>query len=69
MFNEQIFVQKILAKVKRMDIKHALGINADLDNTKAHSEEERKRLQLYINLKLHSSGLPGYSHSSMREHR
>ena len=62
MFNEQIFVQKILAKVKRMDIKHALGINADLDNTKAHSEEERKRLQLYINLKLASSGQPS-SHS------
>ena len=39
-----------------MDLTKSLGIPTNLNPQKA--EEERKRIQLYINLKLHSSGLP-----------
>ncbi len=39
-----------------MDLTKSLGLRSS-DN-KLEAEEEKKRLQLYINLKLHSSGLP-----------
>ena len=39
-----------------MDLVKAIGLQTHSD--KHHAEQERKRLQLYINLKLHSSGLP-----------
>ena len=39
-----------------MDLSRSLGLHTISDS--AAAEEEKKRLQLYINLKLHSSGLP-----------
>ena len=39
-----------------MDLTKSLGLHTN--NNKLEAEEEKKRLQLYINLKLHSSGLP-----------
>ena len=39
-----------------MDLAKSLGLKTN--SSKLAAEEEKKRLQLYINLKLHSSGLP-----------
>ena len=39
-----------------MDLSKSIGLMTS--NDKAEADEKRKRLQLYINLKLHSSGLP-----------
>ena len=39
-----------------MDLAKSLGVKISSDQLKA--ADEKKRLQLYINLKLHSSGLP-----------
>ena len=39
-----------------MDLTKSLGLHTS--NNTLRAEEEKKRLHLYINLKLHSSGLP-----------
>ncbi len=39
-----------------MDLSKSIGLMSD--NSREKANEKRKRLQLYINLKLHSSGLP-----------